>query len=326
LLRIVSSLLVLFAASTNALAQPAADDADWPKRVIRLIVSAAPGSAGDTICRIIAMKLGERLGQQFVIDNRPAAAGTIAAEGLARSAPDGYTVGLITTSTQVIAAIFNAGLSYDPVKDFTPISMIGSSPYVLAVNPGFAAKNVAELVALAKSKPGQVNNAAFGSTSLGHLAGVLFAHLAGIELNQVAYRSSAQAVIDAVAGRIEMQFSTLPPAVPLIREGKLRALATTGAKRVSLLPDVPTIAESGFPGYDVALWFGIAAPAGTPTGIVARFNREMSAVLVSPEVKDALAQQGLQPEPGPPEELGRRINADLTKWRDLIAKVGIKAQ
>jgi len=251
---------------------------------------------------------------------------SIAAEGLARSPPDGYTVGLITTSTQVIAAIFNAGLSYDPVKDFAPISMIGSSPYVLAVNPGFAAKNVAELVALAKSKPGQVNNAAFGSTSLGHLAGVLFAHLAGIELNQVAYRSSAQAVIDAVAGRIEMQFSTLPPAVPLIREGKLRALATTGVKRVSLLPDVSTIAESGFPGYDVALWFGIAAPAGTPPGIVARFNREMSAVLVSPEVKDALAQQGLQPEPGPPEELGRRIDADLTKWRDLIAKVGIKAQ
>ena len=164
--RILSSFLVSLAASANALAQPAADDVDWPKRVIRLIVSAAPGSAGDTICRIVAMKLGERLGQQFVIDNRPAAAGTIAAEGLARSAPDGYTVGLITTSTQVIAAIFNADLSYNPVKDFTPISMIGSSPYVLAVHPGFAAQNVAELVAFAKSRPGHVNNAAFGTTSL----------------------------------------------------------------------------------------------------------------------------------------------------------------
>jgi tripartite-type tricarboxylate transporter receptor subunit TctC len=325
-MRALACLLMLLAASAGALAQSGKDDADWPRRVVRFIVTAAPGSAGDTVCRLLAQKLSERLGQQFVIDNRPAAAGTVASEALARSAPDGYTIGLVTTSTHVIARVFNANLSYDPVKDFTPLTMIGSSPYVLAVFPGLPAQTVAELVALAKSKPKQLNNAAFGTTSLGHLAGVLFAHRAGIELNQVSYRSSAQAVLDSVAGRIEMQFSTLPPAIPLIREGKLRALATTGAERVSTLADVPTLAESGFPGYDVALWMGVAAPAGLPAGLAARLNRELQSIINSPEVRDALLQQGMVADPGPPEALGARIAGELQKWQDLVATIGIKAQ
>jgi tripartite-type tricarboxylate transporter receptor subunit TctC len=313
-------------AATSAAAQTPPTDGEWPKKVVRFIVSAAPGSAGDTVCRIVAQKLGERLGQQFVIDNRAAAAGTIAAEGLARSAPDGYTIGMITTSTHVIAAILNQNLSYDPVKDFAPISMIGHSPYVLAVYPGLPAKNVGELVALAKAKPRQLNNAAFGTTSLGYLASVLFANAAGIEVNQVSYRSSAQAVLDTVAGRVEMQFSTLPPAIPLIREGKLRALATTGAKRVASLADVPTLAESGFAGYEVALWIGIAAPAGTPRTIVSRLNQEMSAVLALPEITNALLQQGMTAEPGPPNDLGQRIVKDMGKWRVVMSKAGIKSE
>ncbi len=325
-MRAIATLLLLLASSVNSLAQTAADEAEWPKRVVRFIVTAAPGSAGDTVSRVVAQKLGERLGQQFVLDNRPAAAGTLASEALARSAPDGYTIGLVTTSTHAIARIFNANLSYDPVKDFAPISMIGSSPYVLAVYPGLPANSVAELVALAKSKPRQLNNAAFGTTSLGHLAGVLFAHQAGIELNQVSYRSSAQAVLDAVAGRIEMQFSTLPPAVPLIREGKLRALATTGAKRLSLLPDVPTLAEAGLAGYEVVLWMGIAAPVGTSPALVAKLNREITAILTSMEVRDALLKQGMVAEPGLPADLARRIEADLKKWGDLVTNVGIKPE
>jgi len=325
-MRALAGLLMLLASSALALAQGGTDDADWPKRVIRFIVTAAPGSAGDTVARIVAAKLGERLGQQVVMDNRPAAAGTVASEALARSAPDGYTIGLTTTSTHVIARVFNANLSYDPVKDFTPLSMIGSSPYVLAIYPGLPVQTVADLVALAKAKPRELNNAAFGSTSLGHLAGVLFAHRAGIELNQVSYRSSAQAVLDAVTGRIEMQFSTLPPAVPLVREGKLRALATTGARRVSTLPDTPTLAESGFPGYDVALWMGVAAPAGLPAGIAARLNRELTAVIGSPEIRDALLQQGMVAEPGPAEALGTRIVDDLKVWQDAVAAIGIKPQ
>lgn len=324
--RIALSFLILLTAATGARAQATADSAEWPKRAVRIILTAAPGSAGDTVARIVSQRLAERLGQQFVIDNRPAAGGTIACEALARSEPDGYTIGMVTTSTHAIASIFNPNLSYDPVKDFVPISMLGSSPYVLAVYPGLPAKTIAELVALAKAKPKQLNNAAFGTTSLGHLAGVLFAHYTGIELNQVSYRSSAQAVIDAVAGRIEMQFSTIPPALPLIHEGKLRALATTGAKRLSLLPDVPTLAETGLLGYDVSLWLGMAAPVGTPPAIIAKLNREMTAVLSSPDIREALLKHGTVAEPGPPADLARQIETDLKKWRDVAVKVGIKPQ
>lgn len=324
--RIVLTLLMLLTAATSAMPQAAVQDAAWPRRAVRVILTAAPGSAGDTVARIVAQRLAERLGQQFVIDNRPAAGGTVACEALARSEPDGYTIGMVTTSTHAIASIFNPNLSYDPIKDFVPISMLGSSPYVLAVYPGLPAKTVAELVALAKSKPKQLNNAAFGTTSLGHLAGVLFAHQTGVEINQVSYRSSAQAVVDAVAGRIEMQFSTPPPAIPLIQEGKLRALATTGANRLSLMPDVPTLAESGLDGYDVALWLGIAAPVGISPAIVTKLNREITVVLSSADIREALLKQGTVAEPGPPTDLGKQIESDLRKWRDLVTKAGIKTQ
>jgi tripartite-type tricarboxylate transporter receptor subunit TctC len=322
--RVILGALASLAA--NAEARSDADDAAWPTRAVHFIVSAAPGSAGDTVCRLLALKLGERLGQQFVIDNRPAAAGTIAAEALARAAPDGYTIGEISTSTHVIAGLFNPSLPYDGVKDFAPVSMLGSSPYVLAVYPGLAANTVADLIALAKTERRPLNNAAFGTTSLGYLASILFARQAGIELNQISYRSSAQAVLDVVAGRVEMQFSTLPPSVPLIREGKLRALATTGAQRVSALPEIPTLAEAGLAGYDVALWLAIAAPAGTSPPIIAKLNREVTAILSSQEARDALQQQGFSAEPGPPAALATKIDDDLKKWRSVVAAGGIEAQ
>jgi tripartite-type tricarboxylate transporter receptor subunit TctC len=255
-----------------------------------------------------------------VFDNRPAAGGTVASEALARSMPDGYTIGLVTTSTHAIATIFSPNLSYDPVKDFAPISMIGSSPYVLAIYPGLAAKTVPELVKLARAKPKQLNNGVFGTTSLGYLAGILFERHTGVELNHVSYRSSAQAVIDTVAGRVEMQFSTLAPSIPLIGEGKLRALATTGAKRVATLPDVPTLAEMGLAGYDVALWMGIAAPAGTPPAIVERLNREMTSILGLADVQKNLPQAGMVAESGSSSDLGARIQSDIRKWRDLVNK------
>ncbi len=323
MLRATIAVLLSLAASASATAQSAPQVGDWPKRVIRLIVTAAPGSAGDTVCRIVAQKLSERLGQQFVFDNRPAAGGTVASEAIARSTPDGYTIGLMTTSTHAIATIFTPNLSYDPVKDFAPIGMIGSAPYVLAIYPGLPAKSVSELVALAKAKPKQLNNGVFGTTSLGYLAGVLFEQLAGVELNHVSYRSSAQAVIDAVAGRVEIQFSTLAPAIPLIREGKLRALATTGAKRVASLPDVPTLAEAGFSGYDVALWMGLTAPAGTPPAIIDRLNRELSEILALPDVQDKLLQVGMVAEPSAPGAATARIQADIKKWRAVVDKAGV---
>jgi tripartite-type tricarboxylate transporter receptor subunit TctC len=322
--RTMMALAVVLTANASAVAQSTLNDSDWPKRVIRFIVTAAPGSAGDTVCRIVGQKLSERLGQQFVFDNRPAAGGTVASEALARSTPDGYTIGLVTTSTHAIATIFSPTLPYDPVKDFSPISMIGSSPYVLAIYPGLAIKTVPELVALAKAKPKQINNGVFGTTSLGYLAGILFEQHTGVELNHVSYRSSAQAVIDAVAGRVEMQFSTLAPAIPLIGEGKLRALATTGSKRVATLPDVPTLAETGLTGYDVALWMGISAPAGTPPAIVERLNREMISILTLADVREKLLQAGMVAEAGSSGDLSARIEADITKWRALVNRAGLK--
>jgi tripartite-type tricarboxylate transporter receptor subunit TctC len=310
----------------GANAQTSTDSVGWPKRAVHFILSSAPGSAGDAVCRIVAQKLSERLGQQFIMDNRPAVGGTLAAETLARSAPDGYTIGMVTTSTHVIAKIIDPHLTYDPIKDFAPISMIGSSPYVLAVYPGLAAKSVAELVALAKSEQQPLSNAAYGTTSLGYLASLLFAQQAGIKLNQISYRSSAQAVVDVMEGRVDMQFSTLPPSVPLLRAGKLRGLATTGAHRVPSLMDIPTLGEAGFPGVDVALWIGVAAPAGTPAPIVDRLNREMTAILKSADIDEALRQQEFVAEPAPPDYLAGRISGDPKIWRDVVANSGIEAQ
>ena len=319
-------LVVLPFAVGKANAQGRPEGVPWPTRAVRFIVSSAAGSAGDLVCRMLAAKLTAAFGQQFVIDNRAAAGGMVASADLAHAVPDGYTIGMVSTSTHVIARIFNRELQYDPEKDFVPVTLIGSSPYVLAVHPGLPAGSVAELVSLGKAKPGSLSNAAFGRTSLGYLASVLFAHEAGIELNQVSYSSSAQAVLDVVAGRIEMQFSTLPPAVPLIRDGKLRGLATTGEHRVATLPDIPTLAEVGFPGYEAALWLGIAAPAGTPPAIVAKLNDELTAILSSNQGQAALQQESFVAEPGPPARLTQRIAADLKKWQDIAAAAGIQAE
>ena len=294
-------------------------EADWPKRPIRVIVSAAAGSAGDDVIRLVVAGVGDRLHQQFVVDDRPTAGGTLAEQDLSRSVPDGYTIGLISTSTHVIAKLFDPDLPYDSIKDFAPISLLGSSPYVLAVNPGLPVKTVAELLALAKQRQTPLSSAAFGTNSLGYLASLLFAQQAGIELNQIPYRSSAQAVVDVVAGRVDMQFSTLPPAVSLIREGKLRALATTGTKRFPTLPDVPTLVESGLKDFDVALWLGMAAPAGTPSDIVSKLGSEINAVLAMPEMRDAMMRESFIAEPSSPAALASRIVADMEKWRSVVA-------
>jgi tripartite-type tricarboxylate transporter receptor subunit TctC len=323
----VSSIPLLFA-KTKARAEPpnAADSAEWPARPVRFIVPAAAGSAGDDVDRLIAAKLGERFGQQFAIVNQPAAVGTLAMQDLARAIPDGYTIGQISASTQVIAKLYTPSLSYDGIKDFALISLLGSSPYVLAVYPGLPVKTVAELVALAKAKPQPLSNAAFGTMSLGFLGSKLFERQAGITLNQIPYRSSAQAVTDVVAGRVDMQFSTLPPAVPLIRAGKLRAIATTGAQPFATLAEVPTLAESGFPGFDVALWLGMAAPAGTPPKIIASLNSELVALLNTADMQDAMLRQSFVAESSSPDALARRIDADLIKWRDIVATAGPSEQ
>ena len=310
--------------SQRVLAQ--AGTADWPDHPIHLIVPFPAGSSTDTIARIVGQILSPRLGQQIVIDNRPGASGDLGAEAVARAAPDGYTIGIATTSTHALAVSLNSHLAYDPIKDFSPISLIGDSPYVLAVYPGVPAKSVAELIALAKEKPRALNYASAGSASLAHLAGALFEKMAGVELTHVPYRSSAQSVLDLVEGRIEMQFGQLAPTLPFLKSGKMRALAVTGAQRVEALPDVPTIAESGLPGYAVSLWMAIVAPAGVPRPIVDRLNREINAVVGSPEGVKALRAQLFTPAADTPEALQALIRDEIAKWRDVTHAAGIKPE
>jgi tripartite-type tricarboxylate transporter receptor subunit TctC len=314
--RTVVGSIPLLLAGANAHGQAAPADTDWPARPVRFIVPAAAGSAGDDICRLVAQKLGEKLGQPFVIVNQPAAVGTLAIADLARATPDGYTIGEISTSTNVIAKLYNPDLPYGGITGLAPISTLGTSPYVLAVSSGLAVNTVGDLVALAKRKP--LSNAAFGTMSLGYLASKLFEQQAGIKLNQIPYRSSAQAVLDVVAGRVDMQFSTLPPAVPLIRTGKLRALATTGAQRFATLADVPTLAEAGFPGFDVSLWLAMAAPFGTPPGIVGKLNGALVAILASADMRDAMLRQSFVAESSSPDALAKRVAADMAKWRAVV--------
>jgi tripartite-type tricarboxylate transporter receptor subunit TctC len=296
----------------------------WPDRAIRFIVPFTPGSSSDTVARLIGQKLSDRLGQPVVIENRVGGGGSVGTEQVARADPDGTTLGLANTSTHAVAPS-TAAVNYDPVRDFAPVSMLVSSPFVLALYPGVPARTVAELIALAKAKPRVLNYASAGSATLAHLAGALFEKMARIELTHVPYRGTAQSTLDLLEGRVEMQFGTIPPTLAHLRAGKLRALAVTGAIRSAALPEVPTIAESGLAGYECTLWQAIVAPAGTPPAIVARLNREVTQALDEPEVRAAFAQQGVDPEPGSPEALAQRIRADAAKWRDVITSAGISA-
>jgi tripartite-type tricarboxylate transporter receptor subunit TctC len=319
--RVAFALLMLFAVHTAA-----AQSATWPERPIHLIVPFPAGSSSDIVARIVAKGLSDRLGQQLVVDNRPGASGNVGTEAVAHAAADGYTLGLANTSTLTLSPSLMAHPTYDPVKDFAPISMIGASPFVLASYPGLPVHNVLELIAKAKAEPGKLTFAEAGPATLANLAGVLFAKMAAIELTPVSYRGSEQEVLDIIEGRVDMQFATIPPTLNLIRDGKVRALAVTGAQRSAVLADVPTVAESGLPGYESVLWQAIYAPAGTPAAIVTRLNTEVNAILHDAAAVDALAKLGVEAQPGTPRQLADRIAADLKKWHDVIVSAGIQPQ
>jgi len=313
----------LLALAALGAASPAFAQSDWPSRPIRLIVPFTPGSSSDIVARIVAQKLGERLGQQIFVENRVGASGNLGSEAVARAEPDGYTMGLANASTHAVAPSLSGRLGYDPVRDFAPVSMLGSSPFVLSVYPGLPAKSVGELIALAKARPRTLTYASAGPATLAHLSGALFEKMARIEMVHVPYRGTSQAALDLMEGRVDMQFGTIPPSIGNIREGRLRAIGITGAARNAALPDVPTIAESGLPGYESSLWQGYVMPAGTPPAIIAKANREVTAALNDAGVRDALTVQGVEPEPGPPEALGDRMRADVAKWHDVIVSAGI---
>jgi tripartite-type tricarboxylate transporter receptor subunit TctC len=324
--RTLLALAATAALSRRAAAQPAASDARWPERPIRLVVPFGAGSSSDTIARIVTQKLGDRLGQPFVIENKPGAATILGTETVARAQPDGYTLELANTTSHAATSALNAGLSFDPAKDFAPVALFAYSPFVLLVTPGLEAKSVGELIALAKAKPGALNYASAGIGSMTHLAGALFASQAGVLLTHVPYRGTEKSMIDIMQGRIEVLFGTIPPSLPLVREGKLRALATTGPTRNAMLPDLPTLAEAGLPGYEAGLWTGLVFPTGVAPAIVTRLNAAVNAVVKDPEVVELLRKQGIETESGGPDVLAARIKDDLAKWRELVVKVGIKAQ
>ena len=313
--------LLLAGFSSVALAQPE----PWPTRPVRIVAPFPAGSTVDATLRLMQPHLADRLGQPLVIDNRSGASGAIGVEVALRANPDGYTLLLGTATTHAVAKVLNPKLSYDPQRDFLPVTLVGSLPYAFSVHPGVPAKSVQELVELARAKPGEIRYTSVGNASLAHLAGELFSSLAKVQLTHVPYKSSALSVIDVIAGRIELQIGSIVPALPHIRSGRLRVLATTGAARTPALPDTPTMKELGYKDYEVALWMALFVPAGTPKAVVERANREFVAVLKTPEVHDSLVNQGVSPQPTTPAGLAAHIKAEIAKWTKVVKAAGIKA-
>jgi tripartite-type tricarboxylate transporter receptor subunit TctC len=297
----------------------------YPSHPITLLVPAAAGGGNDTVARVVAEKMGKLLGQQIVIDNRPGAGGSIAGRQVARAEPDGYTIGIGNPATLAIAPAMLPNVGYDPVKDFVPVGMIASSPHIVMVNTAFPAKSLAEFIALAKKEPGKYTYASGGAGSPTHLGPEFFAELAGIKITHVPYKGTGPAIADLLGGHISLTFSSLPPAIGLVREGKTRPLAITSAKRSSLFPDVPTVAEI-VPGYESAQRYGIIAPAHTPPEIVARLNAALREALTSDDVKSRIAADGAETTPSSPEEYAADIAAEEAKWGKIVKRLGLKAE
>ena len=311
---LVALMLAAFASTANAQA--------WPAKPIKWIVPFAPGGTTDILARTIGEKLARALGQPVIIENKPGAGGGVGAEFTAKAPPDGYTIMGGTISTHAINASLYKSLPYDPVKDFVPITLIVRLPNMLVVNPDVPAKNVAELIALLKANPAKYTFASSGNGTSQHLSGELFKAMAGVEMQHIPYKGSPPALQDVVSGQVTMTFDNITTAWPLAKAGKLRALAVTTAKRASIAPDVPTLAESGLPGYEVGSWQGVFAPAGTPPEIVKRLNAEIVKIINLPDVKEKLLGLGAEPVGNTPEEFAVLVKAEIVKWADVVKKSG----
>lgn len=299
--------------------------AAYPDKPIRLIVPFPAGGAADIMARGLANRLGTELGQQIVIDNRGGAGGTSAAEAAARSTPDGYTLFFGTMGTHAINAGLYAKLRYDPVKDFAPVSLTHTTPRVLVVHDSVPAKNIRELIALAKTKPEALSYGSAGSGSSSHMAGALFESLAGVNMLHVPYKGSAPLLVDVLAGRVSMTFDSYAVYEEHIKAGKVRALGVTSRTRMASLPQVPTIAESGLGGYDVANWLGLLAPAGTPREVIATLNAAVARAMATPALRQQLIGLGIEPTSGTPEEFGNLIRSEIPKWAAIVKKSGATA-
>ena len=315
----------LIAIAVFALAAPAhhASAQNFPLKPIRFVVPLAAGGPGDVLARAIGQKLSERVGQPVVIDNRPGANTNVGTEFVAKAPPDGYTL-LATASTLTINPSLYATLPYDPVKDFAPITLIALTPLILVVHPSLPVKSVKELIALARSKPGQLNYGSAGNGSALHLAGEMFNSLARVKLVHVPYKGVTGAFSDLLGGQISIMFPGAPIALPQVRAGKLRALGTTGARRTPAAPELPPIGESGLPGYEVSVWYGMLAPAGTPAAVINRLHPEISKIVQLPEIKERWAVLGAEPLHNTPEQFAAFLKADLGKWAKVVRDSGAK--
>jgi tripartite-type tricarboxylate transporter receptor subunit TctC len=309
-----------FAAAALAAAQ------DYPTRPITLIVPYTAGGGNDLLARAAADKMSRILGQQIVIENRGGAGGSIATRAIAKAEPDGYTLGLGGTGTLAINPTLYSNVGYDPRKDFAPVGLIAASALVICLNPALPVHSVGDLITLAKKEPGKINYASAGTGSGIHLATEYFAAMAGIKLTHIPYKGAAPALTDVVGGHVAFYFSSLPPAVGLVKDGKVRALAVTGSKRSAVLPDVPTVAEAALPGYEAVLHYGIVAPAGTPRPAIERLSAALRAAVASDEVKARIADDGAEPVGSTPEEYAADIDREETKWSAIVRLAGARAE
>jgi len=318
--------LALVACSAFALlgAPSALAQAPFPTKPVRLVVPFPAGGTTDILARAAAQKLSETLGQQVIVDNRPGAGGNIGAELVAKAPADGYTLLMGTVGTHAINPSLYAKMPYDHVKDFAPVILVAGVPNVLVVNPDLPFKTVADVVAYAKANPGKLNFASSGSGTSIHLSGELFKVMAGVQMTHVPYKGSAPALTDLIGGQVQLMFDNLPSALPQIKGGKLRAVAVTSTTRAAALPDVPTVAESGLPGFESSSWFGILAPAGTPKDIIAKINTDVQKWLSTPEAKEKLLGQGAIAAGGSPDEFAKHIQAETAKWAKVVKESGAK--
>jgi len=322
--RLAITMLLTLAALSGA-GVKYADAQSYPVRPIRLVVASSPGGGSDILGRLIAQKLTELLGQQVVVENRAGASGIIGVDLVAKSPPDGYTLILTQTSLAINPSMIKK-MPYDAMRDLAPISEIVAAPNVLVVHPSVPAKNVKELIALAKSKPGRLVIASPGLGTSPHLSAELFKVMAKVDMEQVLFKGSGLGVISLLAGEVSVAFPTTPTVMPYLRSGRLRPLGVTGAKRAQVLPEVPTIAEAALPGYESTQWYGILAPAATPRPVIDRLYREISRVLHMPDMQERLAAEGTEVVDGAPEVFAAHIKSETEKWAKVIKAAGIKPE
>ena len=316
--RTIIAAIAVLSAIAPAIAQ------NYPNRPVRFIVPFAPGGNTDVQGRLIAQKLTEIWNQQVVVDNRAGAGGTVGVEMLARAPADGYTIALASFGNILVGPSLFPKLGYDPLKDLAPVVLVSQPPGLLVVNPGLPVKNVTELIAYAKANPGKLNYGSAGNGTWNHLFAEHFKALTGIQMTHIPYKGANPAVTDVIGGQIQLSFAPFPAAVPQIKSGRLRVLGVTSVQRSPVLPDVPTIAEAGLPGYSAATWFAVLAPAKTPQTIIAKLNTDINAALVRPEVKAAFAADGTEPAGGTAEQLRESMRSGIKQWGDLVRNLDVK--